>query len=510
MHFSGPGHPERSRQNSAQGSALSDVRSPINTVGVLPSSLPDYHRAFMAGQPQNSPPSFSEAANEAAAIGNAHDPNTVQTAEQRAATASRLKPHSRSSANLERMSRPEGMTPVPHPQKKPKATRWQFGIRSRNQPAEAMLAIYKALKAMNAEWEVPRVRHPPHSGRDDSAGSFSGSDEEDESLSGGDDPDSLEHSADEGATLTRQRANRDSYGAASNSTASSNTSPARGRRRRRVRERYSAANDWGYNVPSDPWIINARFRKDGMFPPGIHHPHSAHSSRGDLMHAMADVASVGGDAADRTRSRRSSTLSSDPPAAGHVSSGGSATDLARTTSPVQTLAENPALSSRPGSRKHSATHVGAASGNVSGHALSAGSSSLFRNGAGAGTEPDEHAFVYMTIQLYSIEKEFYLVDFKCAGYERLVRMQRGRAASEVAGAGAGATSSPSAAGAEASAETTATAAATETKPEQHSDAPDSKDEYVGEGRAADEKDISSPFPFLDVASRLIIQLAEAE
>ena len=34
-------------------------------------------------------------------------------------------------------------------------------------------------------------------------------------------------------------------------------------------------------------------------------------------------------------------------------------------------------------------------------------------------------------------------------------------------------------------------------------------ELVGAGRVADEKDITSPFPFLDVASRLIIQLAEA-
>ena len=38
----------------------------------------------------------------------------------------------------------------------------------------------------------------------------------------------------------------------------------------------------------------------------------------------------------------------------------------------------------------------------------------------------------------------------------------------------------------------------------------SDDKRVGEGRALEEKEISSPFPFLDVASALIIQLAEAE
>jgi hypothetical protein len=34
-------------------------------------------------------------------------------------------------------------------------------------------------------------------------------------------------------------------------------------------------------------------------------------------------------------------------------------------------------------------------------------------------------------------------------------------------------------------------------------------EFVGAGRTSDEKDITSPYPFLDLASRLIIQLAEA-
>ncbi len=36
------------------------------------------------------------------------------------------------------------------------------------------------------------------------------------------------------------------------------------------------------------------------------------------------------------------------------------------------------------------------------------------------------------------------------------------------------------------------------------------EELMGAGRSADEKDVSSPFPFLDVASRLIIALAEAQ
>jgi carbon catabolite-derepressing protein kinase len=91
--------------------------------------------------------------------------------------------------------------------------------------------------------------------------------------------------------------------------------------------------------------------------------------------------------------------------------------------------------------------------------------------------------VYVTIQLYAIEKDFFLVDFKCAGYERLVR----KFASEVNGEDMEPVRKNSG----------------------EDEAEDDEDGLVGEGRYADEKDISSPFPFLDVASRLIIQLAEA-
>jgi carbon catabolite-derepressing protein kinase len=44
------------------------------------------------------------------------------------------------------------MTPVP--QKKAKPTKWQFGIRSRNQPLEAIGCIYRALQKLGAEWVV--------------------------------------------------------------------------------------------------------------------------------------------------------------------------------------------------------------------------------------------------------------------------------------------------------------------------------------------------------------------
>ena len=474
-HYSAPIQPnERPRQGSGQSSSVGEARSPINTIGVLPSSLPDYHQAYMKGHPttplgtlieQPQPEHLSGSPTQSQA-------QQRQSPEAQAATARRLKPHSRSQANLERLNRPEGMTPVAAPgtaQKKPRQTKWQFGIRSRNQPAEAMLAIYKALKAMGAEWEAPRTRRPPglqrehHHHNDESENnSVSGSDSED----GYDSQDSDEVPSDEENDTYSHNEQRDSIGATSNSTASSDTSPSRGRRSRRDRSRYNSRNDWGYEVPADPWIINARFRKDGMYPPGARHPHSAHSSRADLVsthHGLtspetAHFSSKGSDVSldEHVRAaRRGSTLSpashlhtdSPPPSATAPN-----IDNASMTGPPPSAHSHVSggSNSRPGSRKTSLTHIlgSAAASTASGF-------SGIRE-----ADADDQAHVYMTIQLYSIEKEFYLVDFKCAGYEGLTE--------------------------------------------------DGEDGMVGLGRSAEEKDVSSPFPFLDVASRLIIQLADAE
>lgn len=66
------------------------------------------------------------------------------------------------------------------------------------------------------------------------------------------------------------------------------------------------------------------------------------------------------------------------------------------------------------------------------------------------SDPEDSVIMHLDIQLYEMESGVYLVDFKCAGYE--------------------------------------TAA----------------------GKLLEEKDVTSPFPFLDLASKLIIQLAEAD
>jgi carbon catabolite-derepressing protein kinase len=83
------------------------------------------------------------------------DPSSLpRTHAEQEETARRLKPHSRSQLRLnEAIKRPQELTPV-NPPKKSKPIRWQFGIRSRNAPWEALLCIYKALEKLGCSWLV--------------------------------------------------------------------------------------------------------------------------------------------------------------------------------------------------------------------------------------------------------------------------------------------------------------------------------------------------------------------
>ncbi|CAD0112859.1 unnamed protein product [Aureobasidium uvarum] len=309
---------------------------------------------------------------------------------------------------------------------------------------EAMLAIYKALKAMNAVWEAPVVRRPGHGegspprnrrrhARDGSQSpEYSDSDPE-----AGTDPEYSTH---------EERARRRSRGGHASDMSDDDFGEELSRsqgRKSNIREPLGPENDWGYKIPEDPWIINARFRKDGMFPPGVAHPSSTHSSRVDLQEGIR---------------RRSSTM-------------GSSTSLAASpagfNSPVQP-------SSVHGSA-HASTDNIAATG-----PSSFGQESLRRRHPA----PNESAWVYVTIQLYCIEQDSFMVDFKCAGYERLVRRLR----REI--------------------KTHADGEASDVWREEDHDDEDMDEGYMGCGRIPEEKDISSPFPFMDVASSLIVQLAQ--
>lgn len=408
------------RHGSTGSASVIEGRSPASTIAILPSSLPDYHAAYMRGHIKpHSPTNIEETATE----------DRPRTKEEQEATARRLKPHSKSSANLHRHTdKPEPMTSIPDKHsKKPRQTKWQFGIRSRNTPTEAMLAIYKALGKMGAQWEVSKPREP-------GAGSGEGSPER--SREGSQSPEYSDSDPEAGtdpeyATHSEQERRRSKRAAQQGGVD----------RKRHGRERYGRWNDYGYTLPEDPWVINARFKKEGMFPPGVAHPSSTHSSRIDL---QADGR------------RRSSTVSS-------------------------------AATSQVGSAENVA---------ASGPAAPSSATASLR-GSHYWPNPNDSVWVYVTIQLYSIEKDFYLVDFKCAGYERLVkrfaRVVNGSDESDVVRAGYD------------------DALAADEDGEGDGDGTDNEDgeELVGTGRSAEEKDITSPFPFLDVASRLIIQLAEA-
>jgi len=131
----------------------------------------------------------------------------------------------------------------------------------------------------------------------------------------------------------------------------------------------------------------------------------------------------------------------------------------------------------------------------------------------------------MSIQLYSIDRDFFVVDFKCAGYERLVS----NLVREIKALSTTVDTSIS------------TLALSSSQPHPtHQDGWDDEQgvwrrlgegeplpddmarelreggtgvlrertEEVGQGRSTDgEKIVTSPFPFLDVASTLILQLS---
>lgn len=383
--------------------------------------------------------------------------------------------------------KPEGMTPIqPSAQtKKPKPTKWQFGIRSRNSPAEAMLAIYKALNAMGAEWEDLKARKP--------GGGHSSTRSRDRNASDGSQT-SPESSEDEDDTDARAHGRRRRH---HDDSSSSSEAPEIGRGR--GRERHGAWNDWGYTIPEDPWIIHARFRKDGMFPPGVVHPSSTHSSRVDLQN-LSDA-----EKERRAARRRSTAESSITSQSGVVASTQAQTNMSSGSAPIAVAADTSSFTG-PSSAAPS-LFGGLSSGRVSAQSLGGSANSAAPHQQ---QQPDHSVYVYVTIQLYCIEREFFLVDFKCAGYERIHR----KLVREVRRSMEGLPGTVGTTVAHGSAEVGGGREEwMELGDEEDVGADEDvreREELAGMGRMLEEKDVTSPFPFLDVAGRLIIQLAEAD
>lgn len=126
--------------------ASTSPRGYVSKVGILPTSLPALHKEYLERQNAG----IEEPLSNHPVPDIPLQPRSF--AEQQEAVR-RLKPHSKGAVKLDdSQARPQAMTPVAP--KKTRPVRWQFGIRSRNAPWEALLCIYKALSKLNATWVV--------------------------------------------------------------------------------------------------------------------------------------------------------------------------------------------------------------------------------------------------------------------------------------------------------------------------------------------------------------------
>ncbi|MCJ1307677.1 Protein kinase [Agyrium rufum] len=311
------------------------------------------------------------------------------------ATREGLRPHSRSSIQLQQMASQaqEKKEKNKDDVVKKNRTRWQFGIRSRNSPHEAMHCVYKALASQGARWEMPPPQSIPPGAQPGTfpvhvKGTQHIEDESHHNFDQYDGPIESRHSA-------KQESRKEDCAIDSGESDD---------------QMNSDADDHSINphelpedyIPKDPWCIKVRWLKTGMYPPGTVHPSSANTSRLDLTTA-------------------GSPLSSAATSSTSIGQGGFNTNLSHSTGQSST----------------------------------------------ATVQPDAACYVYMDVQLYTLElpsenkNGTFLVDFKCAGYEALVRQT----------------------------------------------VSDTESILVGSGVRVLDKDVTSPQPFLDLTNRLVICLA---
>ncbi|KUL88985.1 hypothetical protein ZTR_06084 [Talaromyces verruculosus] len=320
----------------------------VSHVRILPTSLPYVHDQIMEQRDGIRERARRQRADAEQKAGVSED----RTLEQQAATFRALKPHARSVVDLDklRLEPPEKFHAAPMPSKR--SRKWQFGIRSRNQPYEAMLCLYKAIEAIGGVWEI--IPAEPE----------------------GDAP--LEE-LDPNQPMPLQRKYPD------------------------------LPSD--YYIPKDPWFIRARLLKEGVTAPGV--SLSAHSSRSDL-----------GDLRRKVNLMNASI---------------SAEDKAAIAAAVQANAD-----SSGGTGSSSTTSAPSSLEQVQSMRISYG------------------VWCFIDIQLYQLEATNYMVDFKCDGYQNVIR-------ADIDG---------------------------EWRP-------------VSKRIRNKEKEVTSPYPYLDVASDLVAQLAIA-
>ncbi|KAL4933090.1 serine/threonine-protein kinase [Aspergillus undulatus] len=328
----------------------------VSHVRILPTSLPYVHDQLMEQRERERERVREDLQEkEAQARLDEEDPTrAARSPEEQEATARALKPHSRSIIDFDklRFEPPENRSAAHQPRR---SRRWQFGIRSRNQPYEAILYLYRAIKAQGGIWEM----QPADSGLSSSTNGLTAL--------------TIPGSAMADSELADDRP---------------------------LQSKYPDLPSDHY-VPKDLWFIRARLLKEGVRAPGL--SSSMHSSRSDL-----------------EEMRRRFNLSGAP----------NATSLPEEKS---TLGET-------------ITTSGASSATRD--------FSISRMSYGV--------WVFLDIQLYQLEENNYMVDFKCDGYQNVIRAEN-----------------------------------------------DTEWHPISKRFRNKEKEVSSPYPFLDVASDLVAQLAVA-
>ena len=383
------------------------------------------------------------------------DPSTnelvVRSKEEQEATSRALKPRARipNAANEPRGQRekPEGLTKMPEKApttSKPKARKWQFGIRSRNAPFEAMKCLFNALEAQKAVWEViPALASEADNNGEESKENA---------------PPSPPHLGDGEQHLVLQ-------------------------------SRYPSLRS-DYYIPRDPWFIRARMLKRGMFDPGEGPTFSATNSNANLaaeQHIRKRVEEMGG------------YLSND------FQSGSKANGL-------DGYFSNP--NSQPASAQNTRPSSAVGETSASGHDAFTPSKIVSRSGSmtsGPGREPNPNigVWVFIDIQLYMLETNNYMVDFKCDGYQNVNFDQNYSSRTPRTGNSSRMTSP---------AQSRPTSGFSSTKQRDQHPMHETEGEHgesKGEWRPRStrirnrEKEVTSPYPYLDVASDLIAQLAVA-
>lgn len=319
----------------------------VSHVRILPTSVPYVHDQLMEQRERERQAReadldrWLEERQHAAAV-NSDDPAQGEVSfEDQEATARALKPHSRSIIDLEklRFEPPESHhhTTAHMPKR---SRKWQFGIRSRNQPYEAMLYLYRAIDAQGGVWDIQPGDTGGQIGADD-----------------------------ESKPLQTKYAHLPS----------------------------------DYYIPRDPWFIRARLLKEGVKAPG---PSSNVHGRSNSQTNKKEI--------EELRRRFNITK---------VSSSSSSDD--KTSVPTEP------------------------------------SSALLPKDT-TGSKVIHGVWVFVDIQLYQLEENNFMVDFKCDGYQNVVRNEGD----------------------------------TEWNP-------------ISRRFRNKEKEVTSPYPFLDVASDLVAQLAVA-